>query len=54
MDANDLCDGVKREIVKLIEPTAWQLCEIVNRAEQGSLKSIFKKRHRGHAVETEN
>jgi hypothetical protein len=29
--------------VKLIEPKAWKRCEIVNRAEQESLKTIIKK-----------
>jgi hypothetical protein len=42
MDPNDLRDCVEREIVKLIEPIAWQSCEIVNRAEQESLKTILE------------
>jgi hypothetical protein len=43
MDPNDLRDCVKREILKLIEPVAWQRCEIVNKAEQQSLKTILGK-----------
>jgi hypothetical protein len=30
MDPNDLRDCVEREIVELIEPVAWQRCEVVN------------------------
>jgi hypothetical protein len=43
MDPNDLRACVKREIKKLIEPVAWKRCEIVNRAEQNSLKTILEK-----------
>jgi hypothetical protein len=43
MDPNDLRACVKREIKKLIEPVAWKRCEIVNRAEQDSLKTILEK-----------
>jgi hypothetical protein len=43
MDPNDLRDCVHREIKKLIEPVAWQRCEIINRAEQESLKTILAK-----------
>ena len=43
MDPNDLRDCVEREIVRLIEPVAWERCEIVNKAEQESLKSILEK-----------
>jgi hypothetical protein len=43
MDPNDLRDCVEREIVKLIEPVAWRRCEIVNTAEQESLKTILGK-----------
>ena len=32
----------KREIKKLIEPVAWKRCEVVNEAEQESLKTILK------------
>ena len=43
MDPNALRDCVEKEIRKLIEPTAWQRCEVVNQAEQESLKTILKK-----------
>ncbi len=42
MDPNALRDCVERAILKLIEPTAWQRCEVVNQAEQESLKTILK------------
>jgi hypothetical protein len=41
MDPNDLRAVVEKEIEKLIEPVAWQRCEVVNRAERESLKSIL-------------
>jgi hypothetical protein len=43
MDPNDLRDCVEEHIKALIEPVAWQRCEIVNRAEQESLKTIIEK-----------
>ncbi len=43
MDPRDLRACVKKEIKKLIEPVAWQRCEVVNRAEQESLKTIISK-----------
>jgi hypothetical protein len=43
MDPNDLRDCVEREIEKLIEPVAWQRCEVINKAEQESLKTIIAK-----------
>jgi len=43
MDPNDLRACVKREIKKLIEPVAWKRCEVVNKAEQDSLRSILKE-----------
>ncbi len=43
MDPNDLRDCVEREIRKLIEPVAWERCEVVNAAEQDSLRSILSK-----------
>ena len=43
MDPNDLRNCVEQEIMKLIEPVAWQRCEIVNRAEQASLKNIIEQ-----------
>jgi hypothetical protein len=42
MDPNDLRDCVEQAISGLIEPTAWQRCEVVNRAEQESLKTILE------------
>jgi hypothetical protein len=41
MDPNDLRDCVRDAVVDLIEPEAWERCEVVNRAEQESLKSIL-------------
>ena len=35
MDPNDLRDCVEQEIKELIEPVAWERCEVVNKAEQG-------------------
>jgi hypothetical protein len=41
MDPNDLRDCVEREIKRLIEPIAWRRCEIVNAAEQESLRTVL-------------
>ena len=41
MDPNDLRDLVEQEIRGLIEPIAWERCEVVNKAEQESLKTIL-------------
>jgi hypothetical protein len=41
MDPRDLRDCVEREIEKLIEPVAWERCEVVNRAEQESLRHVL-------------
>jgi hypothetical protein len=41
MDPNDLRSCVKEEIEKLIEPVAWARCEIVNKAEQESLRHFL-------------
>ena len=38
-----LRDCVEREIKKLIEPMAWARCEVVNRAEQQSLKTVLEQ-----------
>jgi hypothetical protein len=43
MDPNDLRDCVEEAIKELIEPVAWKRCEMVNQAEQQSLKTILKK-----------
>jgi hypothetical protein len=42
MDPNDLRDCVEQAISGLIEPVAWQRCEVVNKAEQESLKTILE------------
>jgi hypothetical protein len=42
MDPNDLRDCVEAEIKKLIEPVAWARCELVNKAEQASLRDVLK------------
>jgi hypothetical protein len=41
LDPNHLRDCVEREIVKLIEPAAWKRCEVVNKAEQESLRTVL-------------
>lgn len=41
MDPNDLRACVRREIRKLIEPVAWKRCEVVQKAEQQSLRTIL-------------
>ena len=33
----------RRPIIELIEPVAWKRCEVVNRAEQESLRTILQK-----------
>jgi hypothetical protein len=43
MDPNDLRDCVEQAIMGLIEPVAWERCEIVNRAEQESLRSVLEQ-----------
>jgi hypothetical protein len=43
MDPRVLRDCVKRAIVRLIEPTAWERCEVVNKAELESLKTVIAK-----------
>ena len=43
MDPNDLRDCVEQEIRRLIEPVAWQRCEVVNKAEQDLLRTILSK-----------
>src|SRR5262249_39657423 len=42
MDPNDLRDCVEGEIKKLIDPKAWQRCEVVNKAELDSLQTVMK------------
>jgi hypothetical protein len=43
MDPNDLRDCVEEAIIGLIEPVAWQRCEVVNNAERESLKTILAR-----------
>ena len=43
MDPNDLRDCVEEAIEELIEPVAWKRCEVVNQAEQESLKTILEE-----------
>ena len=43
MDPNDLRDCVEQEIIELIEPVAWQRCEVVNKAEQESLQTVLEQ-----------
>jgi hypothetical protein len=43
MDPRDLRNCVERAIKKVIEPVAWERCEIVNKAEQESLRDILKQ-----------
>jgi hypothetical protein len=43
LDPNALREIVEEEIKAEIEPVAWKRCEIVNQAEQESLKTILKK-----------
>jgi hypothetical protein len=41
MDPNDLRDCVEAAIKDLIEPTAWARCEVINKAEQESLRHVL-------------
>ena len=43
MDPNDLRDCVEKEIKELIEPVAWNRCEVINQAEQESLQDDPRK-----------
>ena len=43
LDPNDLRDCVKQAIIGLIEPVAWQRCEVVNKAEQESLRTVLEQ-----------
>jgi hypothetical protein len=42
MDPNVLRHCVEREINKLIEPVAWDRCEVVNKAEVESLRTVLE------------
>jgi hypothetical protein len=48
MDPNDLRDIVRREVVALIEPIAWERCDRINRAERESLRDILKSWRAAH------
>jgi hypothetical protein len=41
MDPNDLRNCVEEAIRELIEPVAWERCEVVSRAEQESLRHVL-------------
>jgi hypothetical protein len=41
LDPNDLRACVERWIKNLIEPVAWKRCEIINKAEQESLRTVL-------------
>jgi hypothetical protein len=43
MDPRVLRACVEREIKKLIEPVAWKRCEIINKAEQDSLRNVLDR-----------
>jgi hypothetical protein len=43
MDPRDLRARVEEEILKQIEPTAWERCKVVEAAEQESLVSIMTR-----------
>ena len=43
MDPNDLRDCVENAIAELIEPVAWARCDLINKAEQESLRTILDR-----------
>jgi hypothetical protein len=43
MDPNALRDCVEQAILDLIEPVAWERCEIVNKAERESLQTVLEQ-----------
>ena len=43
LDPNDLRACVEEAITSEIEPIAWERCDLVNRAEQESLRTILEK-----------
>jgi hypothetical protein len=43
MDPRDLRDCVEIAIKELIEPKAWKRCEVVNKAEQDSLRHVLDR-----------
>jgi hypothetical protein len=42
LDPNELRARVRKEIIKHIEPTAWERCKVVERAERQSLCTVLK------------
>jgi hypothetical protein len=50
MDPNDLRACVHNAIEELIEPEAWERCEIVNAAERESLKTIIENWGEAHGM----
>jgi len=42
LDPNELRDRVREEILKHIEPTAWERCKAVEEAERNSLRTVLK------------
>jgi hypothetical protein len=48
MDPRDLRACVRREIKKRIEPVAWKRCEMINKAEQKSLRTVLDSWNGGH------
>ena len=42
MNPNDLRDRVEQEIVSLIEPTAWERCKVVERAQRDTLREALE------------
>jgi hypothetical protein len=45
LDPNRLRDCVEWQIEELIEPVAWERCEIINEAEQESLRTVLDGWH---------
>jgi hypothetical protein len=43
MDPNKLRKRVEEQIVALIEPTSWNRCAVVNKAEQDSLRAVLSQ-----------
>jgi hypothetical protein len=54
MDPNALRSRVEDEIRALIEPVAWERCEVVNRAEQESLRTILDQWGKQHGTGAES
>jgi hypothetical protein len=42
LDPNELRVRVEEEVLKHIEPTAWERCKVVERAERNSLRTVLK------------